>query len=369
MLRTGSAGPSSGGGLPAHISWALLNKVYPPGAIDRAIEECGRLEQRRRLLPSRLVTLYVMGLALFSRSSYEDVMQSLIDAQIWAVGQSSPWTPPSKAALFKARSRLGPEPLKHLFGTSARPMAIAGTGTGFYGSRRLMSLDSARLHTPDTPANVAAFGRPEVEDDGSRLLPQVRVVGLTETGTRAILHAAIGGVQEPRDDLVGEVLARDLGGTLVLAGRSFYSHRMWTAGLDSGADLLWRAEIGEVLAVERQHADGSYSSWTSPDGMDESPRRIRVVEYPLVGHDTPRRLITSMLDPVAAPASELVELYSRRSTIASAFDGINAVGTSSRMVLRSKVPEGVLQEAWGYLCVHYAMRWLLNGVDDQRATS
>ena len=30
------------------------------------------------------------------------------------------------------------------------------------------------------------------------------------------------------------------------------------------------------------------------------------------------------------------------------------------MVLRSKQPEGVRQELYGYLCVHYAVRWLMH---------
>jgi hypothetical protein len=42
------------------------------------------------------------------------------------------------------------------------------------------------------------------------------------------------------------------------------------------------------------------------------------------------------------------------------------------VVLRSKTPDGVRQEAWGYLCTHYAIRALMarvasdNGVDPDR---
>jgi len=31
-------------------------------------------------------------------------------------------------------------------------------------------------------------------------------------------------------------------------------------------------------------------------------------------------------------------------------------------VLRSKTPDGVRQEIYGYLCVHYAIRWLMHAV-------
>ena len=30
------------------------------------------------------------------------------------------------------------------------------------------------------------------------------------------------------------------------------------------------------------------------------------------------------------------------------------------LVLRSKMPDGVIQEVYGYLCVHYAIRWLMH---------
>jgi hypothetical protein len=32
------------------------------------------------------------------------------------------------------------------------------------------------------------------------------------------------------------------------------------------------------------------------------------------------------------------------------------------VVLRSKMPGGVLQEVYAYLCVHYAIRWLMHSV-------
>ena len=31
-------------------------------------------------------------------------------------------------------------------------------------------------------------------------------------------------------------------------------------------------------------------------------------------------------------------------------------------MLRSKTPDGVIQEVYGHLCVHYAIRWLMHTV-------
>jgi hypothetical protein len=58
---------------------------------------------------------------------------------------------------------------------------------------RLLALDGTTLDVADTPANVAAFGRPG-GGRGSGAFPQVRLVGLVECGTHAVLDAAMGGL-------------------------------------------------------------------------------------------------------------------------------------------------------------------------------
>jgi hypothetical protein len=84
------------------------------------------------------------------------------------------------------------------------------------------------------------------------------------------------------------------------------------------------------------------------------------------------RLVTTILDPGEAPASELAPLYAQRWEFESALDEMKSHQRGPRVVLRSKAPEGVRQEAWGYLCAHYAIRALMadaandQGVDPDR---
>ncbi|MBL1102537.1 transposase domain-containing protein [Streptomyces sp. 205] len=52
--------------MPEISGLGLLTWVYPPGLVDGVVAACGRTEQRRRLLPARLVVNFVLGLALFS---------------------------------------------------------------------------------------------------------------------------------------------------------------------------------------------------------------------------------------------------------------------------------------------------------------
>ncbi|MFJ9729367.1 transposase domain-containing protein [Streptomyces sp. NPDC101209] len=44
----------------------MLTWVYPSSLVDRVVAACGRAEQRRRLLPARLVVYFVLAQALSS---------------------------------------------------------------------------------------------------------------------------------------------------------------------------------------------------------------------------------------------------------------------------------------------------------------
>ena len=48
--------------------------------------EAGRRERRQRLLPARVVVYYVLAMALFADSSYEEVMRQLVEGLAWESG-------------------------------------------------------------------------------------------------------------------------------------------------------------------------------------------------------------------------------------------------------------------------------------------
>lgn len=66
--------------------------------------------------------------------------------------------------------------------------------------------------------------------------------------------------------------------------------------------------------------------------------------------------------------------YTQRWEIESAFDELKTHQRGARTVLRSKSPDLVLQEIWGHLCCHYAIRTLMweaadhAGVDPDRVS-
>ncbi len=374
MPRAGWVKPETDQRLSDHISIGVLTRVFPPDLVDRVVKESGRTEQRQRLLPARVVVYYVLGLSLFSQCAYEEVMRMLVEGLAWEEGWAAAWNVPTKAALFKARTRLGPEPIEALYRECAVPLATKRTKGSFYKSWRLMSIDGTCLDVADTAANDAAFGRPgSKRENSSGAFPQIRVVGLAECGTHAIIDAVIGKYTDAEQRLVPGLFGSFLTGMMVLADRGFFSFDLWKRAQETGADLLWRTKSHHVLPVERRLGDGSFLSSIYPSTKDRRHGTnglvVRVIEYhldppPVSGGDeeTTYRLLTTIVDPKRAPAADLAALYPQRWEFETALDELKTHQRSPRVVLRSKMPDGVTQEAYGYLCVHYAIRWLMHSV-------
>ena len=343
--------------------------MFPAELVDRVVAESGRGEQRQRLLPARVVVYYVLALALFAECSYEEVMRQLVEGLAWSSGWERAWEVPSKVAIVKARRRLGSEPLELLFGAVASPLAAEATRGAFYRGLRLVSLDGTCLDVADTPANEEAFGRPgSSRREGGGAFPQLRVVGLAETGTHAIWSAALGPYTSSEQELADELLGRLAAGMLCTADRGFYSFERFQRAHETGAELLWRVRSNAALPREQPLPDGSYLStiYLYANGHRQSDgAQVRVVEYRIDDPGLPAteqryRLLTTILNHDQAPAPELAALYRERWEIEGALDELKSHQRGPRVVLRSKHPDGVYQEAYGYLCTHYAIRRLMH---------
>jgi hypothetical protein len=276
---------------------------------------------------------------------------------------------PSTPAIAKARARLAAEPLRRLFAEVARPLATPATRGAWYRDWRVCSIDGTCLDVPDTAANTAAFGRPATGRGEQTAFPQVRLVGVAECGTHALLGAAIGPLARGETTLAREVLGVLGEGMVVLADRQFAAAWLWRQAAATGAQLVWRTRSNAVLPVLEALPDGSYlSQITAATDRRHGvrPTVVRVVEYTL-GKDRgrqqqpgPYRLLTTVLDPIQAPAAELAALYHQRWEFETALDELKTHQRGPGVVLRSRSPEGVAQEVWAMLGVHLAIRRLMH---------
>ena len=72
------------------------------------------------------------------------------------------------------------------------------------------------------------------------------------------------------------------------------------------------------------------------------------------------RLVTTLLDPVAAPAAELAALDHERWASAGAFFELKVSLPGQRLMLRSRRADLAEQELYGLLLAHFALRRLIH---------
>jgi hypothetical protein len=343
----------------------MLTRSFPPELVDEVIDATGRAEQRQRVLSARVVLYYVLAMALFAESSYEEAMRHLLEGLSWQNGWAAPCQVPTKAAIFKSRMRLGVEPLAELYRRSVRPLAPPNVVPAWYRGWRLVSLADACLDMPDTPANLAAFGQPSsggIETAPSSLF---RIVGLTEAATHVVFDVAMGAASA-RSILLSSSLRNSLQkGMLCLGEGNLVDLTMWEKARAGGAELLWSVADSLPSRVLRQLSDGSHLvqvELPQADGatVPTAMRQLSDADIPSpIGESRGHRLLTSILDPVLAPAPELSTLFSERWRLDATFADLRTHQRSPRIVLRSKSPDGVQQEVYGLLLVHFAIRSFL----------
>lgn len=358
----------------------------PRDEVDAAVAVHGKQAKRAGgKLPPHVVVFFTMALALYGDDDYEEVMTRLSETLSWWDCWDEDWQVPTTGGITQARTRLGWEVMAELFDRVAVPVAEELTRGAWLGRWRLMAIDGFLWDAPDTPENVEEFGR---SGSGGRAsaFPQVRVVTLSECGSHAVVGARLGacggkgsGEQSLAKGLYQQ-LAEDM---LLIADRNFYNFADWCLAADTGAALLWRVKANLTLVPLRSYADGSYLSVVvnpkvqgaargrlleavrAGEAIDEELARImRVVEYEVPDREGDGKkelicLVTTILDPGEASAGQLAASYQQRWEHETGNDQLKTHLRGPGRVLRSKKPDLVRQEIYGYLLTHYAISSLI----------
>ncbi|GJF27822.1 hypothetical protein KNE206_05220 [Kitasatospora sp. NE20-6] len=302
---------------------SLLVRTYPASAVDAAIASCGRTEQRRRRLSARLMVYFVLAMALFAPAPYLEVMRRLTSglcrAGLWEDGPL-----PTKASIFQARERLGAGPLRELFRSCVRPSAGPDTPGSRWRGRPVLLVEEHAVDLPD--------------GSGRARLP---LAGLVECGTGVVLDA-----EWEAPDPVGALLRSVAPGALLVVEGGPFGPEAAAAAAAGGIGVIRRLPSPVVpFQPELRLRDGSFI-------VSRAGRPWRVI-----GPD----LVTTLLDPVEAPARELLGGYvmagAAHGTLRAALRGPDPAGAG----LISRTPEGIDQELYGRLLVHHAARRSAHG--------
>jgi hypothetical protein len=365
MARTIAELPQ-GSRITDYISLGVLTTRLPLNQVKTVLQAQGKASRRQRDLPAHVVVYYVICLALFMQVSYGEVLRCLLEGLAWLLGPGQTVRVAGKSGISQARTRLGWEVMRQLYEEVVKPIAVEATRGAWYRRWRLVSLDGSTMSVADEKENAQAFGRPS-GSRGEGAYPQLRFVSLVENGTHVLFGTRLASYATGEMALAEEVIAGLQKGMLCLADRGFFSYPLWNRARAGGADLLWRVKKDLRFAVEQLLPDGSYLSRIYPSARARRRQSggvvVRVIEYRLEGvaeAEPVYRLVTTILDPAAAPAEELAALYHERWEIEGAFDELKTHLRGAKMVLRSKTPDLVRQEFYGLLLAHFAIRGLMH---------
>lgn len=344
-----------------------LERAVPQHAISQALAHHGLVSERDRKVTLELTLWLVIALHLYPSVSIAGVFRKLARGLrlLWL----DPCLPlPTDSALAYRRAQLGAPPVVTLFKQVCQPIATSQTRGAFLFGLRLMAIDGTTEDVPDTPANAAMFGR-HPGARGPSALPQLQGVYLVECGTHVVVDAGFWPCRTSERG-GGFRLVRSVGrGMLVMWDRGFHDFDMLLAARKRQAHVLSRLPAHVKPQLLRRLPDGSELAYLLPS-EDARRRRgerllVRVISYTITdpalpGFDEQHRVITTLLNPRLASAHEVACAYHERWEVELVIDELD---THQRLVgrtVRSLTPAGVIQELYGVLVAHYAVRVLMH---------
>jgi hypothetical protein len=349
---------------PGHLG--ELTQQVPFEMVDAVLEETCRVQRRVRDLPARVVVYLLLAGCLFAELGYGQVWHRMT-----AGLDGLPAACPTGAAMTQARRRLGPGPLRALFDLLRGPVAGAR-----WRGLLVCAIDGTIMTVADSKANLAVYAKQRGGATGGSSYPMLRLLALVSCGTRSVIGAVFGPVSAGETTYAPRLLGSLGAGMLLLGDRNFGAGALAGQVSGTGAEFLIRVRAGRgapKLPVLGRRADGS---WLSRFGG--VPVRVVDAEITVVtsaGRATGGyRLVTTLLDPAAFPAGDLVTLYHQRWEVETAFLELKSTILGGR-VLRARTPGGVDQEVYALLVTYQALRTAMTdaagtvpGLDPDRAS-
>jgi hypothetical protein len=343
--------PASFEGLKSHvdIEWVRL-----------ALKRSGVATLRKRKLPAEQVVWLVIGMALYRDRSIPSVVNGLSLALPEPDGRPGQV---AKSAIPPARDRVGEEPLRELFQTSAQQWALESADRHRWRGLRVLGSDGSVLRVPDTAENRKAFHLPG-SSRGTAAYPQIRVAALMVLRSHLLLDFDFADCRTGEGPLSWPLIQRVPDESVTIMDRNFIDYGELYELRDGGVNrhwlvrgkknLKWRVvkrlgrgddlvEIQLPSAIRKEHPDWPNTFFA------------RAIRYRCKGFRS-QTLLTSLLDPGAYPAAEIVELYHERWELELGYDEIKTHTLASEEAIRSETPERVRQEVWGIAIAYNLVR-------------
>ena len=369
------AGPRVGMAVSDEVDGNPLSVVATPAKVTAALAAAGFADKCRNLLPGGVTTVLVVGLCLYCGQGYPDVI-----ARLWPLlGSFNPAlvlsAPVTGAALSQARDRLPARVLQKLFEAGAGAGDLAQVSGALLFGLVVTAVDGTVFDLAAADAIRERFATPS----GGRF-PQVRVVTLVVCGTRRVLAAVLDSCAVSEPALWDRLVTQLAPGTLNLADRNFFSMHRWRTAAATGAHLVWRVKNGTASLpatvldglpdgsqrVRLRESDAMLARRRKTTGNPRAVRlgdiTARLVEFTVTvtdeagkTHISRFRVLTTLLDHQAYPATEIAQAYARRWQVELTYKIIKSTLRGGNRRLRGQAPELAEQEIWGLLAVYNAL--------------
>ncbi|WP_219912558.1 IS4 family transposase [Nonomuraea fuscirosea] len=324
-----------------------LTQIVPFELVDAVLAETGRVQHRLRELPSRVGVYFLLAMCLFPEVGYRLVWDRMTSA---LAGLPTVVSPTAKA-LRDLRRRVGAAPMRALFEVLCGPLAQPVTPGARFGRYRMVSFDGcSSLKAPDTDRNRAWLDR--LAHGG---YPQLELMTLVETGTRAVIGAVFGPTAIGETDYARRLLHLLRPDMLVLWDEGFDGNDFLAAVTGTGAQILGRLRSNRRAPILSRLADGSYLSVIGTVNVRIIDAQITVTCAGGTVFTGSYRLVTSLTDAHRHPADVLVGPYHQRWEHESAYYALRHTLLHGR-VLRSGDPAGLEQEMWALLTLYQLLR-------------
>jgi len=343
--------------------WGMVQvSAFAPLLSDEEIlAACAQLGHRWREspLPPPSVVRSMIYRALHPDKSIRNVVEDLVaDEGLDGVEHMT------QSGWCQARSRL-PEGLQpDLVRSSAgRAMGRFGEGRRWLG-REVCVVDGSTVTMPDQPALVEAFGYTNSKHGSSRF-PVARVLALLDAGTHVIPDYRVAPYAISEVALFRDLLDGLPRGALWLGDDYFSSYVNFALSMRAGVDWACRlhhrrdgrklARRGKRLGPNDWRVTLHLSDPTRRQYADlDLPRQITVrlirVRYRYNGRRKSLWIVASLLDALAYPYQDVIDLYRRRWGIETHYNYLKT--TLGMAVLRSYTPENIRSEITAILLAH-----------------
>ncbi|HTK09523.1 MAG TPA: IS4 family transposase [Ktedonobacteraceae bacterium] len=339
---------------------SLFQNQLPDELIAEVLTEDQAWEQRVRKLNRSTVIWVSILLTLASRTSVTNFLTHYFEPleQFDESDETTRWT---EGALRYRLAQLPVKVFQRLFTRMHRVEGSEQTPGVFWRGHRLMAIDSTLEDVTTSPDNTRHFGR-VTSGRSQSPFPQLRGTYLMECGTHQIYDATLSPCRESEVTMSYRLIRSIQAAMLVLLDRGFCASRLYHLITERGANVLALIKSHVLKSPEVWLPDGSYLA-TLSKGRNCRGRsvRVRVITYRIEREGDPKsvrtyRLATTLLDPVTAPAQELVELYHERWQIETGILELDRQVSILHAPLRGKTPISVLQEMYSALMAYNLVR-------------